>query len=80
MNAGMAPRGPVYLSGPMTGLPDFNYPAFHDAAQRLRSIGHRVESPAENPPPARRHTLAPPPRDQQIRTGAHAASAGCMAG
>jgi hypothetical protein len=26
----------VYISGPMTGLPEFNYPAFHDAARRWR--------------------------------------------
>lgn len=41
----------VYISGPMTGLPDSNYPAFHKAARHLRSQGLRVESPAENPPP-----------------------------
>lgn len=41
----------VYLAGPMTGLPDFNYPAFHAAAARLRADGHHVENPAENPHP-----------------------------
>ncbi|CAE6905944.1 MULTISPECIES: DUF4406 domain-containing protein [Pseudomonas] len=40
----------IYLSGPMTGCPDFNYPAFHAEADRLRSLGFDVESPAENPP------------------------------
>lgn len=40
--------GPAhYLSGPMTGLPDLNYPAFHAAAAALRSIGINVVSPAE---------------------------------
>lgn len=39
-----------YLSGPMTGLPDFNYPAFHAEAARLRALGYHVENPAENPP------------------------------
>jgi hypothetical protein len=41
----------IYISGPMTGLPDFNYPAFEDAAKRLRSLGFRVESPHENAKP-----------------------------
>lgn len=36
----------------MTGLPEFNYPAFHAAAQRLREAGFHVENPAENPEPA----------------------------
>lgn len=38
----------VYVAGPMTGLPNFNYDAFHDAAGRLREMGHEVENPAEN--------------------------------
>lgn len=38
----------AYLSGPMTGLPDFNYPAFHTAAAALRLAGWRVYKPAEN--------------------------------
>lgn len=38
----------AYLSGPMTGLPDFNYPAFHAAAAALRARGWRVFNPAEN--------------------------------
>lgn len=41
----------VYIAGPMTGLPEFNYPAFHAAAQRLRALGFHVENPAENPEP-----------------------------
>ena len=42
----------VYLCGPMTGLPDNNYPAFHAMAAELRAAGYEVENPAENPPPA----------------------------
>lgn len=38
----------VYLSGPMSGHPDFNYPAFHAAARAWRSEGHDVINPAEN--------------------------------
>ena len=40
-------EGAVYLSGPMTGLPDFNRPAFHAAAAALRAQGHVVINPAE---------------------------------
>lgn len=38
----------VYISGPMTGLPDLNYPAFHKKAEELRAKGHEVFNPAEN--------------------------------
>ena len=41
----------IYIAGPMSGLPDFNYPAFHAAAAVLRAQGHQVENPAENPAP-----------------------------
>lgn len=37
----------LYLSGPMTGLPDSNYPAFHSAARMLRRRGYEVRNPAE---------------------------------
>jgi hypothetical protein len=42
----------IYLAGPMSGLPDFNYPAFNAAAAKLRALGHTVLNPAENPVPA----------------------------
>jgi hypothetical protein len=42
----------IYIAGPMTGHPDFNYPAFHEAAARLRAQGYTVLNPAENPVPA----------------------------
>lgn len=42
-------RRKIYLSGAMTGLPDYNYPAFHAAAAELRAEGHEVYNPAEYP-------------------------------
>jgi len=39
----------VYISGPMTGIPAFNFPAFNAAAAHLRALGFHVENPAENP-------------------------------
>lgn len=41
----------IYIAGPMTGLPEFNYPAFNAAAAKLRAMGHTVLNPAENPVP-----------------------------
>lgn len=41
----------VYVAGKMTGLPDFNFPAFHAKAAQLRALGYHVENPAENPVP-----------------------------
>ena len=37
----------VYVSGPMTGIPEWNGPAFLEAAAALREIGHEVFCPAE---------------------------------
>ena len=37
----------VYIAGPMTGLPQNNFPAFDTAAQELRENDHIVISPAE---------------------------------
>jgi hypothetical protein len=38
----------VYVSGPMTGFPDLNYPAFHAKATRIRKMGYLVTNPAEH--------------------------------
>lgn len=35
----------IYVSGPMTGHPDLNRPAFDAAAKRLRDEGHFVINP-----------------------------------
>ena len=37
----------IYLAGPMRGYPEFNFPAFHAAAAKLRAEGHTVFNPAE---------------------------------
>ena len=37
----------LYLSGPMSGLPDLNFPAFNAEAQRLRDLGYEVINPVE---------------------------------
>jgi hypothetical protein len=37
----------IYISGPMSGLPEMNFPAFAEAAARLRELGHTVISPHE---------------------------------
>lgn len=45
------PEGPTaditYVAGPMSGYPEWNHPAFHDAAKELRDNGHTVINPAE---------------------------------
>jgi nucleoside 2-deoxyribosyltransferase len=38
----------IYLSGPMSGIKEFNFPEFHRIAAELRAKGHEVVSPAEN--------------------------------
>ena len=39
----------IYLSGPMTGIEDYNYPLFDYVSERLRGLGHRVYNPTEHP-------------------------------
>lgn len=47
------PKGPderpftVYVAGPMSGHPNYNFDAFHEASRRLREVGVVVMSPAE---------------------------------
>jgi hypothetical protein len=37
----------LYLAGPMSDLPDLNFPAFNKEAARLRALGYTVVNPAE---------------------------------
>ena len=37
----------IYLSGPMTGKPDFNRPYFNEIARKLRQAGFMVYNPGE---------------------------------
>lgn len=37
----------VYVSGPMTGYPDHNFPAFNEAAKGLLEDGYWVINPAD---------------------------------
>lgn len=38
----------LYVAGPMTGYPGFNYAAFRSAATSLRALGYTVEDPSEH--------------------------------
>lgn len=38
----------LYIAGPMTGLPDFNYPAFFQAAEKLKAAGVTPINPARS--------------------------------
>lgn len=42
----------AYVSGPMTGMPDLNFPAFNEASAALRALGWEVVNPVDvNPDP-----------------------------
>jgi len=47
-----APVRRIYISGPMTGIDDLNFPAFYAAAARLKDAGFKPCNPADlNPDP-----------------------------
>ena len=52
----------IYIAGPMSGLPDHNYSAFHAAAAELTAAGEDVINPAES-------GLQDEPWDYCIRVG-----------
>lgn len=37
----------LYLAGPMSNLPELNFPAFHAEAARIRALGFEIVNPAE---------------------------------
>ena len=37
----------IYLAGPMTGIPDHNYPLFDHVTEQLQAEGHEVFNPAD---------------------------------
>ena len=47
----------VYISGPMTGLPDYNRAAFDLRAKLIREAGYQVNNPADI---SRKHGLDKP--------------------
>ena len=53
-----------YISGPMTGYPQFNFPLFDRAAEYFRKSGVSIISPAElDPPDVRAYCLGSPDGD-----------------
>ena len=42
----------LYVSGPMTGIENHNFPAFNAAAAKVRELGHEAINPVDiNPDP-----------------------------
>ena len=37
----------IYVAGPMTGYPQFNYPLFDEVAATIREMGHEAITPSE---------------------------------
>ena len=58
----------LYVAGPMTGLPDYSYPAFDGAAALLAERGYPVENPAENEQ-LFKDRVGPPHYTEYLRAG-----------
>jgi len=43
----VSPEKTYYLAGPMSGLPQYNFPEFYRVAKELRLCGFKIISPAE---------------------------------
>lgn len=43
----MSKKKSVYLAGPMSGIPEFNFPAFYEVAARFENEGWTVFNPAD---------------------------------
>lgn len=39
----------LYIAGPMSNYPLYNFPAFHEADRKLRALGYGILNPADNP-------------------------------
>ena len=42
------PKPRIYIAGPMTGIPDYNRPAFYSTAEAFEEGGWETFNPAEN--------------------------------
>lgn len=54
----------VFISGPMSGYEDFNYPLFHEVARKLAERGELFYSPAHHP--VMGYELEPPEPDEAM--------------
>lgn len=37
----------IFIAGPMTGIPEYNFPAFFEAQAKLEALGYEVANPAD---------------------------------